>query len=141
MKYINLIRVLAVYSLFIFIGLGILGGCETSPVSEDGDTELSPCDLSGADSACNICAELGDAACCTLTSPAGCGTVNQILTFTSCSTDQSAACAIGGSSLAIDRKRTAVLLGFAGLMKNSVDATSARVPEPWKAWVPIYAST
>jgi argininosuccinate lyase len=36
------------------------------------------------------------------------------------------ACAIGGSSISIDRMKTAVLLGFDGLIKNSVDATSSR---------------
>lgn len=36
------------------------------------------------------------------------------------------ACAIGGTSIDIDRKRTAVLLGFDGLVKNSIDATSSR---------------
>jgi argininosuccinate lyase len=36
------------------------------------------------------------------------------------------ACAIGGTSIDIDRKRTAVLLGFDGLVKNSVDATTSR---------------
>jgi argininosuccinate lyase len=36
------------------------------------------------------------------------------------------ACAIGGSSINIDRKKTAFLLGFDGLIKNSVDATSSR---------------
>jgi argininosuccinate lyase len=36
------------------------------------------------------------------------------------------ACAIGGSSVNIDRKTTAVFLGFDGLIRNSVDATSSR---------------
>jgi argininosuccinate lyase len=36
------------------------------------------------------------------------------------------ACAIGGTSIDIDRKRTAVLLGFDGLVKNSIDATTSR---------------
>ena len=36
------------------------------------------------------------------------------------------ACAIAGTSIDIDRKRTAVLLGFDGLVRNSVDATTSR---------------
>jgi argininosuccinate lyase len=36
------------------------------------------------------------------------------------------ACAIGGTSIDIDRRRTAVLLGFDGLVNNSVDATTSR---------------
>jgi argininosuccinate lyase len=36
------------------------------------------------------------------------------------------ACAIGGSSITTDRKRTAMLLGFDSIIKNSIDATSSR---------------
>jgi argininosuccinate lyase len=36
------------------------------------------------------------------------------------------ACAIGGSSIEIDRKMTAVMLGFEGIIRNSIDATSSR---------------
>jgi argininosuccinate lyase len=36
------------------------------------------------------------------------------------------ACAIGGSSIQIDRHRTAVLLGFNSIVHNSIDATSSR---------------
>lgn len=36
------------------------------------------------------------------------------------------ACAIGGTSIEIDRKRTAILLGFDGLVRNSIDATTSR---------------
>ena len=91
----NWIHVLPVYALFLLIGLGIIGGCETSEQGQDDDTELRTCDLTGADLACEICAQLGDAACCTLSSPAGCGTVEAITTFTTCSSDLGAACLIG----------------------------------------------
>ena len=36
------------------------------------------------------------------------------------------ACAIGGSTININRRTTAVFLGFDGLIRNSVDATSSR---------------
>jgi argininosuccinate lyase len=36
------------------------------------------------------------------------------------------ACAIGGTSIDIDRTRTASLLGFGGIVKNSIDATTSR---------------
>ena len=36
------------------------------------------------------------------------------------------ACAIGGSSIRIDRNMTYTLLGFDGIIKNSIDATSSR---------------
>lgn len=36
------------------------------------------------------------------------------------------ACAIGGSSISIDRKKTAVLLGFDSIVRNSIDATTSR---------------
>jgi argininosuccinate lyase len=36
------------------------------------------------------------------------------------------ACAIGGSSIAIDRKKIAILLGFDSIVRNSIDATSSR---------------
>ncbi|HVX02583.1 MAG TPA: argininosuccinate lyase [Nitrososphaera sp.] len=36
------------------------------------------------------------------------------------------ACAIAGTSIGIDRKRTAALLGFEGLVRNSLDATTSR---------------
>ena len=36
------------------------------------------------------------------------------------------ACAIGGSTIPIDRKRTAVFLGFDSLVTNSIDSTSSR---------------
>lgn len=36
------------------------------------------------------------------------------------------ACAIGGTSFPIDRKRTSALLGFGGLVENSIDAVSSR---------------
>ncbi|MBA3749524.1 MAG: argininosuccinate lyase [Nitrosopumilus sp.] len=35
-------------------------------------------------------------------------------------------CAIGGSSIDIDRERVSSMLGFSGLMYNSIDATSSR---------------
>jgi argininosuccinate lyase len=36
------------------------------------------------------------------------------------------ACAIGGTSFPIDRRRTSALLGFQGLVENSIDAVSSR---------------
>jgi len=36
------------------------------------------------------------------------------------------ACAIGGSSMDIDREKVATMLGFSGIIYNSVDATSSR---------------
>lgn len=89
------VKVLLVYVIFLLIGLGNIGGCATSEQKSGGDPELWTCDLTGVNSACKICAQLGDAACCTLSSPAGCGTVEQITTFTACNSDLQAACVIG----------------------------------------------
>ncbi|MGQ9513768.1 MAG: argininosuccinate lyase [Thermoproteota archaeon] len=36
------------------------------------------------------------------------------------------ACAIGGTSFPIDRRRTSILLGFEGIIENSIDAVSSR---------------
>lgn len=47
-------------------------------------------------------------------------------TYTRINKSPLGACAIGGSSINIDRNRTAVLLGFEGIINNSIDATSAR---------------
>ena len=47
-------------------------------------------------------------------------------TYTRINKSSLGACAIGGSSINIDRNRTALLLGFEGIINNSVDATSAR---------------
>ncbi len=45
------------------------------------------------------------------------------------------ACAIGGTSINIDRKRTAELLGFSGIVENSIDAVSSKdfILEPLSA--------
>jgi argininosuccinate lyase len=48
------------------------------------------------------------------------------LTYSRINQSPLGACAIGGSSIDIDRKRTAILLGFDNIMKNSIDATSSR---------------
>ncbi|MFL6493776.1 MAG: argininosuccinate lyase [Nitrososphaera sp.] len=48
------------------------------------------------------------------------------LTYSRINQSPLGACAIGGSSIDIDRKRTALLLGFDNIMKNSIDATSSR---------------
>ena len=95
MKKSRWIHVLAVYALFILIGLGNIGGCETTESGQDDDPDLRTCDLTGSDAACEACAEQGAAACCTLTSTPGCGTVDEITQDTTCKSDLQAACLIG----------------------------------------------
>lgn len=46
--------------------------------------------------------------------------------FTRINASPLGACAIGGSSMDIDREKVATMLGFSGIVYNSVDATSSR---------------
>ena len=88
------IRFLLIFSLLIFIVLGNIGGCNNHNGREgdDDSDSLRTCDLSGKDSACQVCADQNQQACCTLTTPPGCGNLN--MDGTQCHTDLSGACKI-----------------------------------------------
>jgi len=102
----KLIRVFGVLILIIFVAMGAIGGCEKNKNSNggnDGDdngttfngSTLGVCDLSGADSICQTCANDGNQACCKISQPPpGCGTIESVENFTPCSNNLQEACRI-----------------------------------------------
>lgn len=91
----RLLKVSVLSMFVVMISFALIGGCNNNKGSGDlGDDPIRTCDLSGGDSACQVCANQSQEACCTLTTPPGCGTVHDILNFTQCSTNHDAACKI-----------------------------------------------
>lgn len=84
------IRLLAL-ALTVALATGC-GNDDTKSGSGDGlgGGEVRTCALGGADSACQVCQNLGEAACCPLSNPAGCGTVANLSEFSQCSGAQAA---------------------------------------------------
>lgn len=79
-------------ALVLALTFALAAGCGSRSGDDDGldGAEVRTCALGGADASCQICQNLGDAACCPLTSPAGCGTVADLSKFSQCSGAQAA---------------------------------------------------